>query len=310
MRRILVLLGLVAAGLVSQGAMWIGCSRPEPPPRPAQLTLEPVADDLYLIRGGGGNTAVLVTDAGVVLVDTKLPGNGRGLLEQVKLVTDKPITTIINTHTHADHVGGNSFLAVADVVAHENTLARMVAFGERAGMTEPHSTPTRTFRDRLVLSIGAHDIELHYFGRGHTDGDVVVVFPSARVAHSGDLFAEQMLPVIDSDNGGSALALSKTLASAYEQISGVTKVITGHGDVLAWKDLGEYAAFNKHLSEWAKHQWRAGASDEDAAARFLLPPAFSHYRVPAWRLRQHMASIFDELQKPGVPPRRWWGGVG
>lgn len=309
MRRFLVLLGIVSAGVLSQGAMWIGCSRPDPPPRPAQLTQARVADDLYVIKGGGGNTAVFVTDAGVVLVDTKLPGNGRGILEQVKGLTDRPITTIINTHTHADHVGGNAFLAVADVVAHENTRAHMLAFAERTGVSEPHSTPTRTFRDHLVVTSGTQKIELHYFGPGHTDGDIVVVFPSARTAHSGDLFVDQSLPVIDGGHGGNALAFAETLTTAHGRIAGVDQVITGHGDVLTWKDFGEYAAFNRHLSEWAKQQWGERVSDEEAAARFRLPPAFSHYRVPEWRLRQHLALIYDELQRPPVPPYRWWGGV-
>src|SRR4051812_17229038 len=68
-----------------------------------------VAENLYMIPGAGGNTAVYVADNGVVLVDTKNPNNGQGILDQVKTVTSKPVTHIINTHTHGDHTGSNLF---------------------------------------------------------------------------------------------------------------------------------------------------------------------------------------------------------
>lgn len=310
MKRFLVLVGIVAAGVLSQGAMWIGCPPPAAPSRLEPLTLERVTENLYVIRGGGGNTAALVTEAGVVLVDTKLPGYGRGILEQLRTVTDKAVTTIVNTHTHADHVGGNAFMAVSDVVAHENTRAHMLEFADRTGVLEPHSVPTRTFRDRLVVTSGTQNIELHYFGPGHTNGDVLVVFPALRIVHAGDLFADQSLPVIDAERGGSALALAETLTSAYKRLADVDTVITGHGAVMPWKAFGEYAAFNAHLAEWTKQQWADRVSDEQAAAQFPVPPAFSHYRVQRWRLRQHVERIFDELQKPAAPPRRWWGGAG
>src|SRR5437773_5187116 len=84
---------------------------------PAPLHIEKVRENLYVITGGrgtgtsastvSGNTTVFVASSGVVLVDTKLPGFGTGILEQVRSVTPKPITMIINTHTHVDHTGGN-----------------------------------------------------------------------------------------------------------------------------------------------------------------------------------------------------------
>src|ERR1044071_8337445 len=97
---------------------------------PAQLDIKKVKDNLYMIVTpdyGAGNTAVFITDAGVVLVDTKTPGNGPGILAKVKSGTNKPIVTIINTHTHADHTGSNdAFTGKVEFVAHENTKANMM----------------------------------------------------------------------------------------------------------------------------------------------------------------------------------------
>ena len=85
-----------------------------------------VRDNLYAIPGAGGNTTVFVTQHGVVLVDTRLPNNGEAILNQVRGVTDKPVTMIINTHSHPDHIGSNEYFpASVDVVAHENTRKSM-----------------------------------------------------------------------------------------------------------------------------------------------------------------------------------------
>ena len=100
-----MLLVLGAAGMVAAGFQ-------NPPAAPAALDIQRVKDNLYMIvtpNYGAGNTAVFITEAGVVLVDTKTPGNGQAILDKVKTVTQKPITTIINTHTHADHTGSNDF---------------------------------------------------------------------------------------------------------------------------------------------------------------------------------------------------------
>jgi glyoxylase-like metal-dependent hydrolase (beta-lactamase superfamily II) len=103
----------------------------------AATQIEKVKDNLYIITGSsagdqaalsGGNTAVFITDAGVTLVDTKLPGLGRTLLERIKTVTDKPVTRIINTHSHSDHSGGNAFFgSTVESIVHENAKKTMTA---------------------------------------------------------------------------------------------------------------------------------------------------------------------------------------
>src|SRR5262245_27904990 len=95
----IVVVGLAVAGAAAQ-------QRPRIPPTGA---IKKVRDNLYVIPGAGGNTTVFVTQAGVVLVDTKLPNNGEAILTQVRTVTDKPVSTIINTHSHPDHIGSNEY---------------------------------------------------------------------------------------------------------------------------------------------------------------------------------------------------------
>src|SRR5262249_24482198 len=121
---------------------------------PQALEIQKVKDNLYQITGGGGNTAVFVTDSGVVVIDTKNPGNGQAILDKIKTVTDKPVTTIINTHTHGDHTGSNEFFTgKVEFIAQENTktlMAKMDAFkGDKAKFL-----PSKTYKDKLTVGKG------------------------------------------------------------------------------------------------------------------------------------------------------------
>src|SRR5467141_4955689 len=93
---------------------------------PKVVEVEKLKDNLYVLKGGGGNTSVFITAAGVVVVDAKNPGWGQPILDKIKTLTDKPVTTLINTHTHGDHVSGNvEFPATVDIIVQANTAANM-----------------------------------------------------------------------------------------------------------------------------------------------------------------------------------------
>ena len=107
MRRIVVLGSLVAVGALSMGlaALQQGGGQQE-------IGVTQVRDNLYLLSGGGGNTAAFVTSDAVVVVDAKNPGWGQPILDKIRELTPKPVTMLINTHTHGDHVGGGIVVLV------------------------------------------------------------------------------------------------------------------------------------------------------------------------------------------------------
>src|SRR5438067_967916 len=191
---------------------------------------EKLKDNLWVLKGGGGNTAVFITANGVVVVDAKNPGWGKPILDKIKELTPKPITTLINTHTHADHVSGNvEFPATVEVVAQENTKANM----EKMGIFKDNNgrgMARKTFKDKMTLMKGADQIDLYYFGPGHTNGDAWVVFPSLRTAHVGDIFPSKSIPIVDAANGGSVLHFPESLSKGYNGVKGVDTVINGHSD--------------------------------------------------------------------------------
>ena len=270
MKRPIVLGAIVVGGLVAMTVFG----------QAGQLGIDKVAMNLYRVTGQGGNTAVFVRNDGVVLVDTKLANNGQGILDQVRTVTDKPITHILNTHTHGDHTGSNMFFpANVEVVTHANTAANMARMPEFQTAEGKVGLPDRTFKDRLTLFSGQEAVDLYYFGPGHTSGDALIVFRDARVMHSGDIFATRGLPYLDVDNGGSGVAIGETLTKAAKGIANVDRVITGHTDTLAWQDFVDYGEFNRLFLEHARASRTAGKTPEQAAADLRLPAKFNSYNL-------------------------------
>jgi glyoxylase-like metal-dependent hydrolase (beta-lactamase superfamily II) len=278
--------------------------------QPKVIDVEKLADNLFVLKGGGGNTAVFVNAAGVTVVDTKIPGWGQPIIDKVKELTSKPITTIINTHTHYDHVSGNvEFPASVDVVVQENTKANMERMGPVLGRESATSGPNifkenggrgmpkRTFKDSLTLGQGADEIDLYYFGRGHTNGDAFVVFPALRVMHAGDIFARKGPPLLDANNGGSGVEIGNTLAKAHASIKGVDRVITGHGDVMTWADLDEYAKFNKDFLAWATAAMKSGKTADAASSEYTIPAAYNGYTPNSDQTKSNLAVIYKELAK-------------
>ena len=280
--------GLVLGTLIVVGALSLAVSGQAPGPSAAAIQamqIEKVKDNLYIITGSGadnqatfsgGNVAVFITDAGVTLVDTKLPGFGPSILERIKTVTNKPVTRIINTHTHGDHTGGNgSFGASVESIVHENARTSMTKMPEFGG-ANAQFLPKRTYKDKLTVGTGKDQIDLHYFGRGHTNGDTFVVFPALRTMHVGDMFAWKALPYVDTDNGGSVVEQPDSLAKAAA-VANVDTIINGHIPVGTINDLKEYAAFTRDFVDFARASMKAGKTADQAAAEYKVNPKFKGY---------------------------------
>jgi cyclase len=285
---------VAAAGMSLVVSGFQGASRPEA----GTIELRKLKDNLYVATGGGGNTAIFITDLGVVLVDTKLAGWGQPLLTKIKTITSQKVTTIINTHAHGDHTGSNEFFGTAvEIVAQENTrtnMARMEAFKDE----KVNYLPKLLFKDRMSLGTGKDKIDLYYFGAGHTNGDAWVVFTAARVVHAGDMFAARQPPIIDVNNGGSGLAYPESLAKAVTGIINVDTIITGHSTIMGWKDLGTYAEFTREFRDVVVNGFHHGLSVDEIADAWVLPARYADYTAPAERVRADVQAIVGELSRP------------
>ena len=282
--------------------------------RPLEL-----ADNLYMLTSDpeeqgmrtGGNTAVFVTSTGVALVDTKISGYGQDILAEVRKITDKPVTTIINTHTHWDHSGANTeFPHTVDFVAHENTAGHMASrdCDDGAGFEggsiknceafrgeDRKYLPKTTFLTKTSLFHGPDQIDLYYFGRGHTDGDTFVVFRAARTMHTGDMMARKGLPFIDAVNtNGSAIEFGATLKKAVEGIRDVDTIIPGHADdPLTWDDLVDYAGLYNDLLTRVQQEAANGRSPAEIVDAYTVPDRYRDFQAPANRVESIVQLIHD-----------------
>jgi glyoxylase-like metal-dependent hydrolase (beta-lactamase superfamily II) len=304
MGRATILSLLVTAGMAT--AVVAASPAPAGQDKPRVIEVEKLKDNFYVLRGqgGGGNTAVFVMSAGVTVVDTKNPGWGQPIIDAIKKLTDKPITMIINTHTHGDHVSGNvEFPATVDVVAHENAAASMKRMKNAAGtnifeMNQGRGMPKRTYRDRLTIGSGADRIDLHYFGRGHTDGDTWVLFPALRVVHAGDIFSGKNLPLLDTNNGGTGIEIGDTLAKAHAGLAkSVDIIITGHSTQMTPADLNEYAQFNRDFLAYVQSGKKAGRTTAELVSGWSMPAKYTGYAAPQpARLTANVEAVYNAIK--------------
>jgi glyoxylase-like metal-dependent hydrolase (beta-lactamase superfamily II) len=280
--------GLLLGTLIGVGALSIVVSGQAKGPSAAAIKaaqIEKVKDNLYVITGSGaedqttfsgGNVAVFIADAGVTIVDSKLPGFGPTILERIKTVTSKPVVRIINTHTHGDHTGSNGFFgATVESIVHENARASMSKMPEFSA-ANAQFLPKRTYKDKLTVGTGKDQIDLYHVGRGHTNGDTFVVFTALRTMHAGDMFAWKALPFVDTANGGSVVQQPESLAKAAA-VPNVDTVIPGHIPVGTINDLKDYAEFTKEFVDFARASIKAGKTADQAATEYKVNPRFKGY---------------------------------
>jgi cyclase len=243
--------------------------------------------NLYMITGGGANTLVRVTMDGLIVVDTKNPGdeNYNRVMEEIRTVSAFPIKYVINTHHHPDHVGNNQkFIdGGAKVVALDELKSRMASDPRTKDIP---GLPTDTFSKQTVVKLGDAEVRLYSFGRGHTGDDTMVYFPDAKIVMVSDQMTDAT-PIVDFANGGSAVEWTQIL-------DGVLKLdfemaIPGRGEP---KTRAEVQAFRDKfatLISRASAAIKAGATKETLASQVKTDDL-------GWQFQpQFYANMYDEL---------------
>ena len=227
------------------------------------LEVERLSDDLFVLRGLGGNSAVLRTDAGAVVVDSMtLKMQGEGIRDIARELTGMETVLLINTHYHSDHTHGNvAFAPGTRVLSTERTLSHLHALDAEFWQGDAaRLLPTETFSDHMTLVVGGKTIELIHPGAGHTDGDLVVLFTDEGVLHTGDLMWYQYYPNIDLEAGGSVQEWVASLESLLHL--DFTRVIPGHGETTDRNGMRRFLAVIAQLAEIARTAADKGRSLE------------------------------------------------
>ena len=288
---LMLAMSLVTTGLLAQAPPGGGRGGEAGGPK-AGATVEKIRllkPNLYMITGGGANTLVRVTPEGLIVVDTKNPGdeNYNRVMEEIKSVSDLPVKYVLNTHHHPDHVGNNKkFIdAGATVIALEALKTDMASDPRTKDIP---GRPTQTFAKDYVLKFGGAEVDAHSYGRGHTGDDTMVYFPDLKVVMVSDQMTDNT-PIVDFANGGSAVEWTRSL-------DGVLKLdfdmaIPGRGEPKTRADVQAFPGQVRYRDHRASDAIKAGATRDTLAMQVKTDDL-------GWTFNPRFyGSLYDELTK-------------
>jgi cyclase len=232
--------------LISVGAASLGMSLPGRGDSTVRLT--PLVKDIAVITGDGGNMLTHRSPEGLLLIDSGLLGSLEAVRFTLKEYSPLPVVSLINTHWHSDHTGGNPAFGQggATIFAHKNCRSRLmtkqyIAFLDRTVPPLPSSGwPQETFETSGTLTHGDETVRYEYMRPAHTDGDITIHLPNANVLHCGDLFFNGMYPFIDYSSGGNLKGMVASAEAIVNKVDNDTTLIPGQGPVATKQDFQNF----------------------------------------------------------------------
>lgn len=205
---------------------------------PLQMRITEVAPGFQVISGfANGNVLALTGQRSVLVVDAQSAKRVAAADSVLREVTPLPVTLVINTHYHDDHIGGNPhwrargarILAHAEVAAEARKDTTITELSWHRTAADPAALADQTFADSLALDFeGEPVVLLHPIG-AHTSGDAMVWFPRANILHTGDIVEREAPPFIDWWAGGSLDGMIAAVDGILARVNDRTVIVPGHG---------------------------------------------------------------------------------
>lgn len=245
-----------------------------PPIDPAKgYRLQKLGDGLYMVTENAYQSMFLVHDAGVVVVDAP-PTYSAHIRRAIAEVTDKPITHLIYSHAHADHIAGTRDLGpVPIIIAHEETKRLLVRDADPA-----RPLPTVTFKDRYTLKAGGQVLELSYHGDAHVPGNIFIYAPRQKTLMVVDVVFPGWMP-------WRRFAVAHDVPGVFQQVAEIEKLpfetfVGGHVSRVGTRaDVTTQLEFMNDLKAAAGAALKATAPGEEIAAEDKANPwaVFDNY---------------------------------
>ncbi|HEY7928829.1 MAG TPA: MBL fold metallo-hydrolase, partial [Steroidobacteraceae bacterium] len=238
-----------------------------------QETSSELGHGLYMITGAGGNTTLAVGSDGSIVVDAQFAPVYPKLKAKIAELSTAPVKYLIDTHYHGDHTGANADFARdgASIVAQINVAKRLqsaptAANGQPGRAAPAEAIPTRTYTDRMTLSVGGQRAQLIHVPAAHTDGDTVVYFPAGNVISTGDIVSSQSYPNIDVKVGGSIDGMIRGCDEVLKLGNDRTKIVPGHGHLTDKAGVRAYRSMLVTARRLVAREIAAGKSEDQMVA--------------------------------------------
>jgi cyclase len=244
------------------------------------MPVKQVADDVFvnlgksdsIYDGWGANQTFIITDAGVILIDTGFTNRiSYSLLKEIKQRTDKPVKLVINTHDHSDHAFGNSVFVEATILAHDNCRARIIQRGEERIKVYRRfdrklkedlngisiTPPQRTYKKDFTEHFGEKTLKIIHPAKGaHTNGDTMVLLPEDKILISGDVLSVNYHPNLEDANLSAWLNTLEEIKKMQ-----VEHIIPGHGTMPSKEYIGIFANYLRKFDVEVRKRVKEGTKD-------------------------------------------------
>ena len=267
-----------------------------------QITVQKLTKSVYMLTGQGGNIGLFIGTDGAFMIDAQFAPLTPKILAVIKTVTDKPVTYLINTHWHGDHVGGNvnMYNEGAIIVSHENVRKRMsedqIIKGKKKRAALKEALPVITFEKDMMFHLNGDDILITHVHNAHTDGDAFVYFTRNNVLHMGDAYFSGKFPYIDLSSGGSIDGYISGIKKAIMMSDKATIIICGHGKISNRTALKKYLIMLQTLRKRVLSEIKKGKSLEEVRLNKQLTKEYSAYI--GWITEERiLTAIFTSLKK-------------
>lgn len=267
--------------------------------QPNPWNIRMLTKEIGVFTERGGTILFYVSADGIVIVDAQFPEQSRHLIAELRKRVSWPFNCLINTHHHADHTSGNIAYKglVYQVIAHENSLQNQRRVASSQEQTTEQLYPDLVFADRMTRTVGKERISMQYFGRAHTNGDILVHFENANIVHVGDLVNNRRYPFIDRTAGASVRNWIRVLDKTISGYDAKTTFVFGHaseGYPVYGKaeDLRAMRDYFEKLVRFGEEARRSGKSREEFLQSKAIPG------VTEWKgtgIERSLAAIYDEL---------------
>ncbi len=266
------------------------------------IILKNVKDDIYMLKGKGGNVAFAAGGNSVLMIDDKFAENTSAILEQVRAISKKPIQFLINTHHHGDHTGGNENIANegATIIAQDNVRGRIFeAIKTSKTKMREEALPVITFSEDITIHHNNEPVMIFHVHNAHTDGDAVVFFTQSNVIHTGDVFFNGKYPYIDLESGGSIEGYINGLEAILKVADEDTIIIPGHGELATKVDITKTINMLTYFFKQVTYQHGMGVKEAEILANTDITKKYDDlgYGDGYVSTKKILKTIYDDISK-------------